>query len=240
MARRLRDLRRALVHAAAAALLACGGGGKDGGDPASAPGMSIDRGALAFSADEGGAVPPAQLIHISIDDPSAAFVGATTPQGETLPTWLAPSLDGSGNSWTLFANILTTNLAPGSYSATLRIGIARADRSVIAYRDARVTYAVAANVTAFPTVLDFTVHAGDPAPAAMDVILGGTSGVGWTVSADQPWVTLGAASGTIPATVPIGVDPSGLAEGTYIGIVTFSGAGKMPTVGIALTVLAAP
>jgi hypothetical protein len=234
-------LRRALALAAMAALSACsGGGGDDSPDPASASGIAITPTSLSFFADAGDFPPPAaQAIQITISDPAAAYVGARTRGGNAFPAWLAPSLTGAGSSWSFFANITSTGLAPGTYSETLQIGILRNDQTtVIAYREATVTYTVAPNLIAFPTLVDLTYVQGGPPPSAQMVFLSGSTGSGWTASADQPWVLVDATAGIVPVNVGIGVDPTGLGTGTHTASVTFTGSGKVRAVVVQLTVLA--
>ena len=230
MSRSVRALRSATVVAAVLALVACK---KNDG---SGSGLTLSPTSLAFSADQNGAIPPSQSIQVTVSDSSAAFVVAGYPQGASVPSWMTLSFSGAGTQWSLQATIASTSLMPGTYSATLRVAIARSDESVIAYRDAQVTYTVTNALSATPPSLAFTSVIGSTAPAARTVSLAGSSGLSWTASANQSWVVLGSTSGTAPSTLVVGVDPTGLAVGPYTAKVTIPAAGKTAVVDVSLSV----
>jgi len=56
---------------------------------------------------------------------------------------------------------------------------------------------------------------------------GGT--LNWTASADQPWIVLAPTSGTVPATLVVGVNTAGLAPGSYSGTITVAATGASNT-----------
>ena len=230
MSQSVRALRNATVVAAVLALGACK---KNDG---SGSGLTLSPTSLSFSADQNGALPPQQSIQITVTDSSAAFVVAGYPQGASVPSWIALSISGAGNLRSLQVMITGTGLAPGTYPATLRVAIARSDQTVIAHRDAQVTYTVAGGLSAAPPALAFTHVIGSVAPAAKTVSVAGTSGLSWTASSNQSWVVLGGTSGSTPSTMVMGVDPTGLAVGTYTAKVTFSAAGKTAIVDVSLSV----
>jgi len=230
MSRSVRTLRSATVVAAVLALVACK---KNDG---SGSGLTLSPTSIAFSAAQNGAIPSSQSIQVTMTDSSAAFVVAGYPQGASVPSWMTLSFSGAGTQWSLQATITSTGLTPGTYSATLRVAIARSDESVIAYRDAQVTYTVASALSATPPSLAFTYVTGSAAPAAKTVSLAGSSGLSWTASANQSWVVLGSTSGTAPATLVVSVDPTGLAVGPYTAKVTISAAGKTAVVDVSLSV----
>ena len=212
------------------ALVACGS--------TSGSGLTITPTSLTFSADRSGSLPSPQSIHITVSDTNAAYVIGGYPAGVTPPSWLSLSLTGAGSSWDLHAAITSTALDPGMYSVTVRVVIARSDESVIAYRDAQLTYTVANTLTASPSSLAFTQVAGGPPATAQSVTVAGTNGLAWTASANQGWVTLSASSGTTPSTVNVTADGSGLAAGNYSARITFSTAGSTASVDVSLAVSA--
>jgi Viral BACON domain len=215
-------------------LASCSGGG-GGGDQGS--GLSLSTTSLSFSAVQGGSAPPRQSILVTITDPSAALIAAGVPVGSTVPSWLGMSLSGSGTSQSVDLAILSTVLSPGTYTVTVRVGIARRDQSVIGFRDAQVTYTIRAGIEVSTSSLGFLNVIGSSAtPVAQSVRVIGTPGIQWTVSADQSWITLDATSGTVPGSVSVGVRFADLAFGAYHGILTFAGGGQAVPVSVDLNV----
>ena len=196
-------------------------------------GVTIDPTTLSFAADRNGPLPAAQSIHVTVSDSSAYYVVAGYPPGVAVPNWLTPSFTGSGTSWTLVVAIGSTALDPATYTTTLRIGIAKQDQTVLAYRDAQITYVVSnAGLTASPASLSFTQVIGGPTPLTQNVGVGGPVGQAWTASANQTWVVLGAISGTTGSPVSVGVNATGLAAGTYTARITFSGGSRTAPVDV--------
>jgi len=144
-------------------LAACGGGGGGGGsggpDLSTAPGLSVSPTSVVFAAVHNGAVPPAQSIQITLSGSGIAFIVVSYLATPTLPTWLtqSPSLTGSGSNWTFTGGPITTSLAPGTYTTTVRIAIQDAGHSVLAFRDVSVSYTIQplAGLAANPQSLDF-------------------------------------------------------------------------------------
>ncbi len=128
--------------ALASLLAACGGdeGGHENSDPGA--GLSLNTNAIGFSAVQNGSTPSPQQIQITITDPNTYSLVVGVPVGSALPSWLSLSVSGTGSVRTLMLSILSTGLAPGTYTATVRILIARSDNAVIGYQDAAVTYIV--------------------------------------------------------------------------------------------------
>src|SRR6184192_3562282 len=124
---------QALCVAFTMLLAACGGGGGgSASDPSTAPGLTVSPASISFTAVHDGADPP---------------------------TWLdyqnRGRLTGSGNNWTYTAAIVSTSLAPGTYTTTLSLGIADANRNVLAFRDVQVSYTVS-SIGASPSALNFS------------------------------------------------------------------------------------
>ena len=96
---------------------------------------------------------------------------------------------------------------------------------------------------ASPTSLAFTAVAGGAAPTAqtLTIVSVPAASTPVTISADQPWITLGATSGTTKAIIQIDVNPTGLSAGNYSGhvIVTATGVSNSPvSIPVSLTVVA--
>jgi hypothetical protein len=235
---RLRSEAPALV--AVLLLLAGCGGGNDSSGSASAGGLSLAPASLSFAADGDGPLPAVGNIQVTITDPSAAYVVVGFPAGSTPPAWINLSLDGGGASWTCHVAVNTTLLPAGRWTATVRILIARADQTVIAYRDAPVVFTVAPNLTADPATLALAGLQGGPLASAQQVTVGGSYGVDWTATPSDAWIVLDRTSGIVPADVlQVSADPTGLSTGTHSGSVRLSGAGKTVDVAVSFAVGAA-
>jgi len=226
-------------------LAACGGGGGGGGssatDPSTAPGITVSPTSVAFAAVQNGAIPPAQSIQITLSRSDVARIVISDLATPTSPNWLTstPSITNSGpNNITFTGGPITTSLAPGTYSTTLRFAIQDAGGNDLAYRDVQVSYTITATpIAASPNALNFSSVVGGAAPAAQPVTLMG--GVGsWTSLADQPWIGVAPSSGNGVGSVNISVNPAGLVPNTYNGSVTFSSGANTATVNVSLTVAA--
>lgn len=81
----------------------------------------------------------------------------------------------------------------------------------------RAILAAAPSFQTAPQELSFTVPAGS-APQEQTVQVGGSiTGIRFTTSSTQPWLTATPDAGNVPAGVQVRVDPAGLAPGTYEG-----------------------
>jgi hypothetical protein len=236
-------------------LAACGGGGGGGGggsgpDLSTAPGLTVSPNSVTFTAVQNGAIPSTQNVQITISQPNAVFIGVGFPPGTTPPTWLDqnPSrLTGAGNNWTLTGAILTTNLALGTYTTTLRVAIADGAQNVLAYRDVQVSYTVQplAGFSATPTSLSFSQLQGAAAPSSQTLgiaELGGAS-YAWNASivyqSGSGWLTVNGATSTSGATLPtslaVGVN-STPALGTLNALIRVTGNGHTLDVPVSYTV----
>jgi hypothetical protein len=221
-------------------LAACSGGGGGGGsspsDPSTASGLSVSPASISFTAIQNGAIPPAQEIQISISRGDAAFIGVGNPPSMTPPTWLdesASRLHGEGSNWGFTAAILSTSLAPGTYTTTVRIVIADSSQNILASRDVQVSYIIGAIVAAPPS-LNFSQPEGGSAPAAQTVALSdlGNATYAWDArilySEGSGWLNVNGgnqASGpSLPASISIGITtPQRL--GRYSALLRISGNG---------------
>jgi Malectin domain/Viral BACON domain len=91
------------------------------------------------------------------------------------------------------------------------------------------------------STLTFSGTAGGSNPASQSVSVGNTGGgtLNWTISSNQPWLTVSPAAGTNAGSLTVGANLTGLAAGSYSGTVTVSAAGASSspqTVGVTLTV----
>jgi len=233
-------------------LAACGGGGGGGSsapDLSTAPGLSVSPASVAFAALQNGAIPPAQSIQITLSRSDAAFIVVSYLATPTFPTWLTqtPSLTGSGFNWTLTGGPITTSLATGTYTTTIRIAIQDAGHNVLAFRDVPVSYTIQplAGLAANPQSLSFSQLQGGPAPAAQNLgisELGGAS-YAWNASivyqSGSGWLNINGASSASGATLPTSLSirvNSSATLGTLNALVRVTGNGNTLDVPVSFTV----
>src|SRR5690348_5755593 len=71
------------------------------------------------------------------------------------------------------------------------------------------------------TSYQFSCPVGGPNPSSKNVSVTGTNGTAFTVTTDQAWLTTSPTSGTIPATIAVSANQTGLADGVHTGHVLF-------------------
>jgi hypothetical protein len=143
---------------------------------------------------------------------------------------------------TLTLTLDPENLGPGVYQGEVTVVAKSATDSQST--TIAVTFVVqrpGLNVT--PTLINRSTNLGSNQTfnETIQVSNSGTGQLSWTATKDKPWLTLGATSGTGDASIPVAINSSGLAGGTYTGeiVVTSPGATGSPArVTVVLTVLA--
>jgi hypothetical protein len=93
---------------------------------------------------------------------------------------------------------------------------------------------------ALPSSLNFSGYVGLASPPAQNVSVydQSTGAFTWTANANVPWIVLSPVSGSTPANLSISVNLTGLASGSYSGVVTVTpsaGGGSPQTIAVALT-----
>jgi len=136
--------------------------------------------------------------------------------------WLSVPPSGTAPG-TLTVGVGTTNLAPGTYTATLNV-VSTATRTV----SIGVTYLVgSSSLTLNPSSLAFTIDSASVAAALTKSVNVGASGasLNWTAASSQPWVTVSPSSGSSGTTVSVSLVPAridALDPGMRSATVTFS------------------
>jgi len=219
----------------AAAVSACGGGGGGGGS--SDTSISLSQTSLAFNAEQNAAAPAAQTITATFQ--GDGVVVGTLP-GQQAVAWLAIAEDSrpASNQVVFRVSVAPGALAPGAYSTTVRIASGHADGSAIKYVDVTISLTIAAGFGASGGPLSFTEIDGDPAgpqPSAgyTEQIQG--DNISWHATADQPWIVLGAAAGTVKGPLNIKVLRGSLALGTHTGTVSIADDRSGRTVNVPVT-----
>jgi hypothetical protein len=96
-----------------------------------------------------------------------------------------------------------------------------------------------------PAQLNFSsiLNGASVAPEFLAIQNDGSQTLTWTAANTQPWLALGVASGTAPASVQISVNVAGLAVGTYQDTITVTASGVSGSpvaIPVTLTILAPP
>src|SRR5262249_35079951 len=118
----------------------------------------------------------------------------------------------------------TANLPAGTYTGSF---IIQTPGGVPTATTVPVTLTVSTSplLSASPSTLNFTYQVATAVPTAQHVTLNSTNGAAaLTMVASAPWITV-QPTGTAGVAFPIGINPSGLAAGTYTGTVSVASAG---------------
>ena len=202
-------------------VVACGGKDSNSAPPGSSSmGISVSPKSLSFVADQGGVAPASQELMVTMQTNDAYYLIAGYPA--EVPTWLYPSnpsYSGSHFYFTISAD--SNSMAAGIYHATLRIGFAKSDYTIIGYEDVAVSLTIHPTLSATPGSLAFSYVLGAPVPPsqALDVYC---RGLNWTATTPYNWVTLSHSTGSSHSNLSIGVDPANLDPGTYYSRVDLS------------------
>jgi hypothetical protein len=202
--------------------------------------MSLST-APAFTAQVGGAAPAAQTLTI-VASPSA-FLPVTTTADQP---WISVSGGTATTKAIMQVSASVAGMAAGTYSGHVIVTSPGAPNSPMSIPVTMVITAAAPSsmLTATPSAMAFSAVVGGTAPALQSLTIGDSpvSAAPFTVTADQAWMTLSAASGTTSGAIQVGANISGLAAGNYTGhvITTASGMANSPlSVTVTLAVTAA-
>jgi hypothetical protein len=208
---------------------------------------------LYFTMPFGGANPVPQILDVETTDNSAIRYSASvrTARGGN---WLSISPSGTACCYTPLAHsvsISASTLAAGAYTGEIIITeYANPQRVMVV----PVNLTVAGSGTFFsdvPGALTFSLvtHGTSVTPQPIRIGNAGSGTLAWMLASNTSdggdWLTGTPSSGTAPATVSIGVDPTQLPDGgnvpgTYVGQVVLQTAGDTTTIPVAVTVGSAP
>ena len=200
-------------------LSACGGAGGDGGggDDTS---ISLSTSTLSFSGDVNGQSPPQQTVTVNFQ--GAGVVIGTLPGQPTVPPWLAVGVNSQPSATQAIVGITVfpTNAAQGQHSFTLRFVTGRADQTHLKTADLvvnlRINRPFSANTVEPLSFTQIDGAASATANGAATIAIGGDD-ISWRAVADQPWIVLGAASGTQATNLSVGINRQALNIGSYTG-----------------------
>lgn len=168
---------------------------------------------------------------------------STTSGGSWLAFTQSTSVINAGGSATVTVFAYPGGLSSGTYSGTLTLVVIPTVGGTNLTGQVQVTFVVGSGgggtiAGVAPASLTFAYQMGTSpfliSPQAISIT--GTTGGAFTASSSQTWLVVSAASGTIPADVPVGINPSGLTVGTYNGAVSITTPNGVQAVGVTLLV----
>jgi len=191
---------------------------------------------LTFSTNYLTANPAAQTVQVTSSASALAWTAISTA------SWLTVSPTSGVSPATLTVGVNSSTLSPGTYTGVVQVvslGAAATTQQV------PVTLTVIApppSLVVSPASMSFAALSGQSAPPAqsLSVTNGGGGGFNYSVTASASWITVSPASGAEPGAVSVGVNPAGLADGTYSGTITVTATGitnSPTTVPVTLEVL---
>jgi hypothetical protein len=190
------------------------------------PAIGLNTTSLGFAGTVGGTNPSAQTIGIS-----NVGGGTLTWTAGDNATWLTLSPLSGTNTGTVTASVNLAGLLAGSYTATVTVTATGATAKTVPVT-LTVTASTSGGTIGFsPASLAFSGTVGGTNPTAQAFALTNTGGgtLSWTLSDNAAWLQLNTASGTTTTetdTISASVTTSGLAAGTYNGLITVTASGS--------------
>jgi hypothetical protein len=205
-----------------------------GSTPPPTPTLSLSTSSMSFGGVAGAANPAAQIATVST---TAAWTAASNQNWLTV----SPASGAGSGSLSIAANL--AGLAAGPYPATVTVTAPGATGSpqAMAVNLTVAAAPVTPGVSVTPAGLNFSATAGGANPSSQAVTISNSGGgtLSWTAAKTQPWLVLGATSGSGVFVLSVQAIAGSLAAGTYTDTITISAAGANPasqTVSVTFTV----
>ena len=176
---------------------------------------------LTFNASTQGVSPANQDVTLSTQVNLPLNYTTSVTYGAGATGWLSPVPSGQAPG-TVSVGVNTTDLAPGTYNATIAFSSAAQNVSVA------VSYVVVSPALTFsPSSVGFVIDTTSLPAALVQSVSVGSTGVplAWTAASSQPWVSVSPASGSSGSSVTLTIDQGQLATldpGTRSATITFS------------------
>ena len=164
----------------------------------------------------GSANPAAQ----SIDVVTAVGVAWTASASQP---WLSLSSNSGTGSGSVNVSVDPGGLAVGTYNGTITFTAPSSGETATVPVTLNV---VVPAITTSSGSLSFTGIYGATVPSqTVSVAMNNGAAVSWTAAPGNTWLVLNPSSGTTPAALTVGIDPSGLGVGTHTSTITITGNG---------------
>ncbi|MEI9812118.1 MAG: hypothetical protein WDO18_05330 [Acidobacteriota bacterium] len=182
---------------------------------------------VSFTATQGGAAPPLQVVHIFAQpatSPQSFAVAIDDGFGQTAPSWIQVSPLTATTPALLTVTVDQSNLAPSTYSARIRVSVPNSPNLPVTNIPVTlVVNSVAPILDLAPNLLRFTTRSGSPGQHTGTVLLsdngGGSIAFSTSVVNRSAWITnisAGSVAGPrTPAVIRVTVDSTGLQPGIY-------------------------
>lgn len=199
---------------------------------------------LSFTALQGSSGIAAQLVSISSGN-LVAFNWTLEVATSSGGNWLRPSVTSGTAPSTVSISVDSSPLAPGAYRGTVTVRATDASNSPQSVEVALTVQPAPGPVLGVSNqFLSFQGVQGGANPAAQTIGISnaGSGTLNWTATAETnvggPWLRLSATSGTVPATLTVSADITGIAQGTYQGQITVRNAagGEPRVISVVLTI----
>ncbi|MEO6889952.1 MAG: hypothetical protein ABI456_11470 [Ktedonobacteraceae bacterium] len=200
------------------------------------PAMLVSPTALGFSATQGGANPPAQLVAISASSGAISWQASITTGARWLSMVPAQGSVPGGQAQQMAVHVDTSGLAPGTYST--QIAVTATSASGQAVQGAPQTIAISLTILrpcslqVAPTSLSFSSSVLQPDPPAQSVTLKEVGDcarpVSWSASPDansSSWLQVSATSGRdngSGSSITVTINAQGKLLGHYSGQITLA------------------
>ncbi len=189
------------------------------------PAIGLNTTSLGFAGTVGGTNPSSQTIGIS-----NVGSGTLTWTAGDNAAWLTLSPLSGTNTGTVTASVTLTGLLAGSYTATVTVTATGATAKTVPVTLTVTSSTSGGTINLSPASLVFSGTVGGTNPAAQPIAITNSGGgtLSWTLSDNATWLLLNTVSGTTMTetdTISASVTTSGLAAGTYNGIITVTASG---------------
>jgi len=187
----------------------------------SEPTLTRSPAQLTFNAPSTGTLPATQDVTLSTQQNLSLGFSTSISYGGGATGWLSAPANGTAPGL-ISIGTNTTNLVPGTYTATLTLTTAAQTVPI------GITYVVATSSLTFsPASPSFTIDTTSLASAISQNVTVGSTGVAlsWTATPSQPWAMVSPTSGSSPTSVTLSLDPSQLDTldpGTRSATITFA------------------
>ncbi len=176
-------------------------------------------GQIVFNVQQG-AIPAPQTLQVNTSNSQTVpfTIQATTSNGGQ---WLLFSQQTGNTPAQVLISANSAGLQPGTYNGAITITSGNVTNSPVSVP---VILNVGSQFTVSPTSVAFSYQSGGAIPAAQSLAINSTGvavpfSASATTTTGGTWLLLNPTSGTTPGSVSLSVNPSGLAAGTYNGVV---------------------
>lgn len=186
--------------------------------------LNVSPKSLQFYYQIGQFTPPLQVLTFSSSSGTPLNFSVSASD-----TWISVTPSGGNTTQDIIVTVNPTGMTPGTYTSSI---IAASTNAATPLQSIPVTLVVSTGnlLTLGSPIAPFNFQVGGATPFPQTITVGTTwtpvnFAVSTTVSGGGNWLSIRSDSTTTPATLTVSANPSGLAAGTYTGLVTVSSSG---------------